>query len=64
MSALQAGTVMQGLGVFKDKPDPVALPEDQYPPWLWTLLDAKADAKPADGAERDFKADRRRLRAQ
>lgn len=57
---LQAGTVMQGLSVFKDKPDPVALPEDQYPPWLWTLLDEKV---PVEG-QRDFKADRKRLRAQ
>lgn len=78
-SILKAGTVMKGLSVVKDQPDPIALPDDQYPAWLWGLTDA-ATAKAAEGkdaarqdrqgaesgkegGEFDFKAERRRLRA-
>lgn len=30
---------MPGLCILKDRPEVVALPDDQYPPWLWDLLD-------------------------
>lgn len=30
---------MTGLSILKDQADPVALPDDQYPAWLWTILD-------------------------
>jgi large subunit ribosomal protein L54 len=57
--------------VLKDKPDPIALPDDQYPSWLWTILDdssakLESDKKAgrADAADVDFKLQKRKLRAQ
>ncbi len=38
-SFLQSGTAMKGLNVFAGKQDPVALKDEEYPDWLWTLLD-------------------------
>ncbi|KAL7420031.1 hypothetical protein Q5752_004996 [Cryptotrichosporon argae] len=38
-SILPEGTPMPGLSILKDKPDPVALADDQYPPWLWGVLE-------------------------
>jgi large subunit ribosomal protein L54 len=64
---------MKGLSVLKDQPDPIALPDEEYPDWVWTLTDAakasgEAPATPkssqAQGIENgfDFKAERRKLR--
>lgn len=36
-SATPAGTVLTGLSIFKDKPDPVAHPDTWYPSWLWDV---------------------------
>jgi large subunit ribosomal protein L54 len=63
---------MNGLSILKDQPDPVALPDDQYPDWLWTLLDEPVSASsggmegklPGDlksGA--DFRQEKKRLRS-
>ncbi|SHO77109.1 Uncharacterized protein MSYG_1449 [Malassezia sympodialis ATCC 42132] len=41
-SLAPAGTVFTGLSIYKDKPDPVALPDNQYPEWLFELLDDPA----------------------
>ncbi|CAN6674862.1 large ribosomal subunit protein mL54 [Trichomonascus vanleenenianus] len=38
-SIAPAGTVLKGINVRKNGEDPVALPEDQYPDWLWEVLD-------------------------
>jgi len=34
-----AGTVLKGLNFYKDKQDPVALADEEYPAWLWRVLD-------------------------
>ncbi|WFD22543.1 hypothetical protein MEQU1_001215 [Malassezia equina] len=34
--------VFTGLSIYKDKPDPVSLPDNQYPPWLFDLLEDPA----------------------
>ncbi|KAI8865810.1 hypothetical protein GQ42DRAFT_106679, partial [Ramicandelaber brevisporus] len=39
VSSCKEGAVMKGLNIFKDKPDPVAKADGEYPEWLWTLLD-------------------------
>lgn len=46
------GTVLAGLNIFKDKTDPVALRDDEYPEWLWSCLDVqkKADTAEDEGA--------------
>ena len=30
---------MKDLSILKDKPDPIAMPDEDYPAWLWTLTD-------------------------
>ncbi|KAI9229476.1 MAG: mitochondrial 54S ribosomal protein YmL37 [Piptocephalis tieghemiana] len=40
-SSVLHGTPLEGLNVYKGKKDPVALRDDEYPEWLWTLLDPK-----------------------
>lgn len=40
-SSCPAGTVLNGLNYFKGKTDPVALPDHEYPEWLWTCLDVQ-----------------------
>lgn len=41
-SVAPAGTVFTGLSIYKDKPDPVAKPDSEYPSWLWDLLEDPA----------------------
>lgn len=38
---MPAGTTLKGLNYFKNKPDPVAMEDSEYPEWLWTLLDER-----------------------
>lgn len=45
------GTVLNGLNYFKGKTDPVALPDNEYPEWLWSCLDVQKKAGGADDAE-------------
>ncbi|CAG8541370.1 10274_t:CDS:2 [Ambispora gerdemannii] len=41
ISAAPAGTVLQGINYLKDGTDPIALPDHEYPEWLWEILDEK-----------------------
>jgi large subunit ribosomal protein L54 len=62
---------MKDLSVLKDKPDPVALPDEEYPEWLFTLTDeyvAKGRATEGKAAEAgkegfDMKAEKKKLRS-
>lgn len=56
LSSCPAGTVLNGLNYFKGKTDPVALPDDEYPEWLWSCLDVqkKADAEEDADAGDEF----------
>lgn len=37
---------MLGLNYFRNKADPIALEDNEYPEWLWSLLDSsKKEAK-------------------
>ncbi len=50
-SSIPAGQPLKGLNFLKDKQDPVALADDEYPSWLWTILDRqekKAEAGAGD----------------
>jgi len=40
-SSVAAGTVLRGLNYFKSRPEPVALEDAEYPPWLWEVLAEK-----------------------
>ena len=51
-SSIPAGTVLKGLNFMKNKPDPVALEDSEYPDWLWTVLERNDDGK-AGAAENE-----------
>ncbi|RIA96056.1 mitochondrial ribosomal protein L37-domain-containing protein [Glomus cerebriforme] len=42
-SSVPAGTILKGLNFHKDGADPIALPDDDYPNWLWEILDKEKD---------------------
>ena len=49
-SSCPAGTKMNGLNYFKNKPDVFAKEDSEYPEWLWGLLgDSSKDAKTKTG---------------
>ncbi|EPS26698.1 hypothetical protein PDE_01636 [Penicillium oxalicum 114-2] len=49
-SSCPAGTKMNGLNYFKNKPDIVAKEDSEYPDWLWDLLgDASKQSKKDKG---------------
>ncbi|KAI5306721.1 Sulfate permease 2 [Ascosphaera pollenicola] len=50
ISTVPAGTPLKGINYFANKPDPVALPDEEYPNWLWNLvLDHKVASTTANG---------------
>jgi large subunit ribosomal protein L54 len=51
ISSCPAGTVLNGLNYFKGKTDPVALPDDAYPAWLWNCLEVQKKASTAADAD-------------
>jgi large subunit ribosomal protein L54 len=43
--------VLKGLNFYKDKQDPVAMADEEYPAWLWGVLDkGKGGAEAKGGA--------------
>jgi large subunit ribosomal protein L54 len=49
-SSCPAGTKMNGLNYFRNKPDVVAKEDSEYPEWLWDLLgDSSKAAKSEKG---------------
>ncbi|SPO00958.1 related to mitochondrial ribosomal protein L37p [Cephalotrichum gorgonifer] len=62
-SSCPAGTVLTGLNYFAGKQDPVALPDDEYPAWLWRCLEyPKNDTSAADGAADEFSKSKKQRR--
>lgn len=41
VSSVKEGTVLKGLAVFAGTKDPVAMKDEDYPEWLWTLNQPK-----------------------
>ncbi|KAF8533522.1 mitochondrial ribosomal protein L37-domain-containing protein [Trichophaea hybrida] len=39
-SSVPAGTKLHGINYFKNKSDPIAMEDHEYPDWLWTVLDS------------------------
>lgn len=57
VSSVPAGTVLKGCNVRKNGEDPVALADEEYPAWLWDVLDpeiqkAKIAADPIKAARK------------
>ncbi|KAK3675627.1 hypothetical protein LTR78_004711 [Recurvomyces mirabilis] len=48
-SSVLAGTVLKGLNFMKNKPDPVAGEDGEYPGWLWGILEG-AGKKEGEGS--------------
>jgi large subunit ribosomal protein L54 len=46
-SSCPAGTVLPGINYLKNQEPVIALQDEEYPPWLWTLL--KPKQIPEDG---------------
>lgn len=51
ISICPEGTILKGLNFLKNAQDPVALKDEEYPPWLWDCLDVKK--KSSDDATDD-----------
>jgi large subunit ribosomal protein L54 len=72
LSSCAPGTVLTGLNILKDQPEVKALPDEEYPAWLWTILDKPkaADAelgmrRPAELKDaKDFAGYKKQLRSQ
>jgi large subunit ribosomal protein L54 len=54
VSSVPAGTVLRGLNFMKNKEDPVALEDDEYPAWLWSALAESKDKNAKDELEGDL----------
>ncbi|KAJ2905359.1 hypothetical protein MKZ38_005658 [Zalerion maritima] len=66
LSSCPAGTVMVGLNYIKGRDDPVALPDEEYPAWLWTCLEsnkAADDASSQDAGDEYSKSKKERRAA-
>ncbi|WPG97990.1 Hypothetical protein R9X50_00077300 [Acrodontium crateriforme] len=65
LSSVPAGTVLKGLNFLKNKTDPVALEDAEYPAWLWKVLEKKEDSAKKDAVEGDLfaKSKKQRQRA-
>lgn len=51
-SSVPAGTPLKGLNFYKNKTDPVAMEDSEYPSWLWTAL--TPEGKKEEAAEGDL----------
>ncbi|KAK3354825.1 mitochondrial ribosomal protein L37-domain-containing protein [Neurospora tetraspora] len=63
ISSCPAGTKLNGLNYFKNKADPVALPDEEYPEWLWRCLEVQKktdDAADADAGDEFSKSKKQR----
>lgn len=49
-----AGTVLRGLNYAKGRDDPISLKEEEYPSWLWGLLDKKNTDNSSTNEESDL----------
>ncbi|KAI9510248.1 mitochondrial ribosomal protein L37-domain-containing protein [Russula earlei] len=57
-SSCAPNTILVGLNYLKDQPPVLALPDEEYPPWLWKLLDKSELPDDGPGGQ----AEKRRLR--
>jgi len=53
-SSVPAGTVLKGLNFMKNKQDPVAMEDHEYPAWLWDALAENRENSGKDDLEGDL----------
>ncbi|GAA5875041.1 hypothetical protein JCM3774_003412 [Rhodotorula dairenensis] len=63
-SSCPAGTVLKNLNFVKDASDPVALEDDQYPAWVWTLTEARKPAAEGQDEAANLRHQRKALKAE
>ncbi|KAK6341129.1 hypothetical protein TWF696_008218 [Orbilia brochopaga] len=54
LSSVPAGTPLKGINYLKKLTDPIALPDEEYPAWLWRVLEDRRpqlDTEPQLSAE-------------
>jgi len=52
-SSVPAGTPLKGLGFTKGQEPPTAKEDDEYPSWLWGLLEKTAKGAEGEGETGD-----------
>ncbi|KAI6040561.1 mitochondrial ribosomal protein L37-domain-containing protein [Pisolithus marmoratus] len=62
ISSCPAGTVLSGLNYLKGQPPILAMPDEDYPTWLWDLTNPKKKRHEAEDAGSGSDAEKRRLR--
>ncbi|EPE36464.1 hypothetical protein GLAREA_05802 [Glarea lozoyensis ATCC 20868] len=62
ISSAPKGTVLKGINYIKGRDDPVALGEEEYPEWLWRVLDVKTDVEGGEVEEGDEFSKSKKLR--
>ncbi|ORX33918.1 mitochondrial ribosomal protein L37-domain-containing protein [Kockovaella imperatae] len=70
ISTCEAGRTFPKLALYKDQPAPVAMKDEEYPDWLWTILDEGKAAEvmmgprdtPVPGEPMDYNYEKKRLR--
>lgn len=58
LSSCPAGTVLTGLNYLKSQPPVLAMPDEDYPAWLWNLTKPKT----YEGSDPGSEGEKRRLR--
>jgi large subunit ribosomal protein L54 len=61
---IPVGSPIKNIVVHAGRPDPIALPDDQYPEWMWQIVrvDAASESSPDESVQPDKDAIRRKLR--
>ncbi|KAI1640526.1 mitochondrial ribosomal protein L37-domain-containing protein [Biscogniauxia mediterranea] len=64
LSSCPEGSILVGLNYFKNRTDPVALADSEYPEWLWRCLDVskKVSEEDAEDAGDEFSKSRKQRR--
>ncbi|KDQ11025.1 hypothetical protein BOTBODRAFT_470282 [Botryobasidium botryosum FD-172 SS1] len=52
-SSCPENTILTGIAYLKNQTPVVALPDAEYPPWLWTLLTPKQPSADAEAGKRE-----------
>ncbi|KZS99095.1 mitochondrial/chloroplast ribosomal protein L54/L37 [Sistotremastrum niveocremeum HHB9708] len=60
VSSCPANTIINGVNYLKGQPPVLALPDEEYPQWLWGLLNNKTVAEDGPGG----RAEKAQLRAE